>query len=1458
MSCVLRNIFTALLLATTLAAEGQYRQHTWFFGQQNGIDFTCQPPRIFNSGYQFLSPPHTSIASKCGDMEVFSDGNTIRLGSGITVMNATSLSGDNSNWQGNLMIERADSPSVKYLFTSGHFGLSPSLGIRYTKFYTSPAPAAVLERDVQIFNFTSSQITAVRHANGRDWWVIFKKDNDSSFYSLLISDAGIDMSNIIESRVGPASTKGDFKVSPCGSYLAIRDPLHLYTFNAKTGELKKYMDFFVPGNPFPTGNSLEFSQGCNSLFVGTEFDGLYYFNLDVPDPDSLRKTKFQVTNQNIRGGMQLGPDGIIYIIRDSSQTSLAALVNGNMGGAGSGYVTFYINLERKVGWKFPNVPGQELNIPKMTLQNTCEWSTSQMGWDPPLADSVVWNFGDTASGTNNRDTGNVVQHVFSHSGCFYVSSIAYKNGGIVDSASRMARINPIPKFNIGNKDTGFCSGGILVLNATTGDATSYLWQNGSTNSFQNVSTPGQYWVRVAINCCVRTDTVNVYIDTMTASFGVYPRVQCLGGNAYEFENSSISPAPFTSVWDYGDGNIDTAFEPIHTYTKRDVFTVTLTTISKNGCRSRRSLMTMTVEDPKARIWTDNPIQCFAGNEFIFNDSTTLRTGNGIITSRFFDFGDGDTSSKASNKKIYQKPGAYTVKLIAESSIGCRDTMRLPVIVQQAKAALLMDTIATCERENLVRFTDSSFGIPSPIQSRIINLGDGNTFSGTDTLHRYARFGTYRASIRVETGQGCADSLEIPLTVHPSPDAGFLIDKSSACLYDASFEFTNQMKVDSGALPISIWSMGDGTSINPDTTSGSSFIHTYRQFGNYDIRQKVVTDYGCTDSIQKSVAVYDVPVAKFEVNDDVQCFNGHLFEFRAVVDTINPSPVSLYRWDLGDNTRPSGILVSHIYQQFGTYPILHWAENDKGCKDSAFASITLHPNPKLTTSLSDSALCFDGHNIDFNAVVTIADNSPVEILWDFGDNTQSTSFSGRKRYATYGNYAISSIATSANGCKDSTSASVELWPDPTVRLEINDTIQCFTGHAFNFSGSRSSVAGGSITEHNWQFSDGTSAGTADVSSKQFAENKFYNATLRVTTDKGCEAEQQRSFGFYPFPELKISTNENEQCLRENQFVFNARGSSVDIGFLRDYRWNFGDGTTGAGITSPVKIYQSKGEYKVVLQTVNNEGCEDSTSTMVRVNPNPVADFDVDETCLRQPSSFRDLSNISEGTLQSWIWELGDASVSVQQNPQHYYKKEGEYNVGLRVVSSKNCQDEVRKNAVAKVKSLPYAEFTTERIASDERSSTYQFTDKSKSPISWLWLFGNGSISTIRNPQETFNDTATLNTTLIVVNDKGCSDTLTRSIFVYPEYFLHIPNAFTPNSDSRNATFGPEGSPFFRKYNMQIFSRWGELIFESNRFDLRWDGTYKGQAVQEGVYNYIILLTDLDNNIRQFAGGVLLFR
>lgn len=163
-------------------------------------------------------------------------------------------------------------------------------------------------------------------------------------------------------------------------------------------------------------------------------------------------------------------------------------------------------------------------------------------------------------------------------------------------------------------------------------------------------------------------------------------------------------------------------------------------------------------------------------------------------------------------------------------------------------------------------------------------------------------------------------------------------------------------------------------------------------------------------------------------------------------------------------------------------------------------------------------------------------------------------------------------------------------------------------------------------------------------------------------------------------------------------------------------------------------------------------------------------------------------------------------------------------------------------------------------------TFMPTTKSGTLISYEWQFANSinvvgiDTSTAKHPQKTYNDNGKFPVMLVVRNEYGCVDTVFKVVIVDEDFTVYIPNTFTPNDDGVNDVFNVKGVGLKKEgYVMEIFDRWGALVYSTKDIDLGWDGMVKGKKAQDGVYIYNVKVIG-GNGVgkKEFKGHVTLMK
>ncbi|HLV41770.1 MAG TPA: choice-of-anchor L domain-containing protein [Brumimicrobium sp.] len=143
-------------------------------------------------------------------------------------------------------------------------------------------------------------------------------------------------------------------------------------------------------------------------------------------------------------------------------------------------------------------------------------------------------------------------------------------------------------------------------------------------------------------------------------------------------------------------------------------------------------------------------------------------------------------------------------------------------------------------------------------------------------------------------------------------------------------------------------------------------------------------------------------------------------------------------------------------------------------------------------------------------------------------------------------------------------------------------------------------------------------------------------------------------------------------------------------------------------------------------------------------------------------------------------------------------------------------------------------------------------------SYYWDLGDGSSSTMMHPNNTYTVPGTYDITLIATDRYGCLDSITKPLTILEEFYLYIPNSFTPDRNRLNSTFSISTIGVVEFY-IKIFNRWGELLFESDDEDFEWDGTFNGETAKDGTYVWKIEYKSIhDKELQTKVGHVNVIR
>ncbi|HPD65556.1 MAG TPA: PKD domain-containing protein [Bacteroidia bacterium] len=591
------------------------------------------------------------------------------------------------------------------------------------------------------------------------------------------------------------------------------------------------------------------------------------------------------------------------------------------------------------------------------------------------------------------------------------------------------------------------------------------------------------------------DTVSIYPDPV-AKFSVNNTYQCRNSNNYVFTNqSTLSSGSLSYLWHFGDMDTSNVKNPSHSYSYSDTFTVSLIAISDKNCRDTIHEKVYVMAHPKAAFQINDSTQCLSGNQFSFTNQSTIPYGN---LSYYWDFGNKGTSTATHPGYSFQNDGIYQIKLIASSTIGCKDSLIKNVYVYpMPQSAFSVSDTSGCLNGNMFYFTDLSTIKTGTLSLRYWYFGDGSSSVLPAPTRTYMNDGKFTVKLLVESDQGCQDSIEKKISVFPSPTADFTINNNSQCLSGNSFYFLNQSSIKSGTLTFQ-WNPGDN-----NKSDSINKYYKYSNDGTFDVKLIAVSEKGCKDSITRQVVVNPMPVAGFSINKRSQCIEGNNYSFSNQTALKSGSYTS--NWFFGDGSTTQSQQASHQYSKVDTFKVKLVVVSDKGCSDSIIKEVYVKPMPKALFTVNDSMQCLSGNQFDFQNLSDIQFGL-LSYFWEFNDQTTSDNENPSKTYSKSGKYNVKLMATSAFGCKDSFISAVIVFENPEVFLG-NDTV-------INDTSTLLLDAGGGFVSYLWHDSSTSRNYFIDTSENPGMHTYF----VTVTDSNGCSGTDSINIEIKPLGSL----------------------------------------------------------------------------------------------------------------------------------------------------------------------------------------------------------------------------------------------------------------------------------------------------------------------------------------------------
>ncbi|MDX2002162.1 MAG: PKD domain-containing protein [Chitinophagales bacterium] len=969
-----------------------------------------------------------------------------------------------------------------------------------------------------------------------------------------------------------------------------------------------------------------------------------------------------------------------------------------------------------------------------------------------------WIFADSASGLQTSVFQNP-NHTFYDAGIWDITLIV-SNYGCADSITKDDLVQTLDPASSPRVQYD-CSNPLQVTldGSQSPGADHYEWivlggaiPSNDTNAIVQVTFPGpgsynaSLFVTNDSTGCSDLQSTVVNITGTGAQFtgsplnGCVPLRTCLSNtstNAMSYEWKLFdSQGVFHAVYRVAS--------PCFNLVTPEIYSVQLIVTDSSGCSDTLFKPNyISVSAPAASFSMPNMAPC-APTEVQFNDVSTARFSS--IASWLWTFGDSlnsiaDSSRLQNPSYTFIRAGDYTVQLAIMDSNGCVSSTRKLVAISKPTASYSMDTLVSCAGFNVC------FPLAA-IDSTYLyhwDFGDGTTADTANACHEYTLPGNYNMQLTVTDSSGCKDTLLSTIAyqrVLNQPN--FVADTTQSTCPPLAVNFTNLTSLIDSATNW-LWDFGDG-----QTSSLQHPFHIYTTAGSFTVSLIAYSSSGCVDTLLIPQYInINGPSAYIATAPTSGCVPN------TTCMSVVSNSATRFTWNLGDGTVINGTdSICYTYHNTGSYfPELILGDGTNCIFSLPMGQIDV--DGAAAHFLTDTTL-FCGEGI---AVFTDSSygNSPVVTwLWDFGDTLSgnqniSTVSNPSHHYLQAGTYAVRQTVSSAIGCVDSATTTIQVFGIPQPAIIASDTSPCAPFDiAFHTSNSSSIIA-----NRYWNFGD-TMSGVANTSvlvspSHYYSTAGTYQVYYSELDSNGCRGNDNLTVQAHQKPIAAYALHDT--CLNTQPIAFQNQSQ-----FATHFVWDLGDGVRDSSY-APSYTYPDSGYYATKL-IAYNDFCVDSALLPLNVFPLPIAGFSLpfDSVCGVPINVI--VNNLSVGAT-AYQWDFGNGSTSILTNPSEVYANSGLYTVFLKAINQYGCQDTISKKIT--IFDKPLAAFTAQNVCLNTQPQT--FINTSMGASNCYWDFGNGHYSSLPNPSYTYPDSGTYLVRLKVSNDH-CSDSTSSPLSIYP--------------------------------------------------------------------------------------------
>lgn len=1007
--------------------------------------------------------------------------------------------------------------------------------------------------------------------------------------------------------------------------------------------------------------------------------------------------------------------------------------------------------------------------------------------DPSATPGGYWS--DPMNSTNGALTSQGFLNTSNLNGNYTVYYITQAASCPNDTAQYMLSVDPTPFVNLGN-DLLVCSGSSVTLDAGNPGST-FVWNDNSNLQTLDVFGSGTYWVTASSpNGCSDSDTLIVTFGPTPNAGPDTSLIFCQSSNPIDLDNYRSSFSQNGGTWDDNGltgGNL-TAQGVLQLANLNGNYTLYYLKTGVN-CPVDSAIYSVSVYP--------NPQVNLGPNQNLCEGTTVVLDAQNTGSQYIWNTGDLTQTLQPTVSGVYS---------VSVSNLGgCAGSDTVSLTYYPSPNAGLDSALSFCQ-------SVGSVDLFTQLQSQAATNGNWVDTSGM-LANNLDNFGNLDVS-------GLNGSFSL-----------LYIVSGANCLNDTAYyglQVASNAPVDLG--PNQALCQGDVVTLNAGNPGSTYSWNTGAQSqtiqptssGTYSV--SVMTPEGCTGSDQVNLTFSPTPNAGSndslffcQSEGSINLYNYLDGSAQGGGSFVNPSMSAGGAYQGGGNLTVSGLSGVHDF---------YYIKTSTNCpNDSALYAVTVYANPVVNLG-PDQVICS-------NTPVTLnAQNPGATFLWASGQTTPTI------QAPSTGNYQVSVTVGGICSASDDVNITYNLPPNAGPDSAL---VFCNNMGTVDLTTAISPLAqqGGSFQDPQGASNGGLQFNSLNTAATSGTFNLYY-----VKTGASCPNDS----AIY-----QITINRNPYAgMDASDHLCSATGDVLDLNTLTTPiagvgtpQWQEIGSNAGSQFNANTGVLNTgnltQGFYNFHFILLADSTCMNDTAAIsIQISKTPVVDFMADREVGCEPLTvaFTNTSQFSGTT--TFAWDFGNGNQSTAQNPPLVnYLSAGLYTVTLSITTDGLCTTTQSITDMIEVYSLPVANFEFQSTDLSADNPTTSLNNLSSNYTSSFWDFGDGNTSNENAPEHTFplDEGGSYEVTLWVENEGGCRDSIRKEIRIKnPELTYFVPNTFTPDGDQFNQYFKPVMANGFEpaSYRLEIYNRWGELIFTTNDLNVGWDGTYQNKQVKSGIY------------------------